>query len=422
MSSSADFQQGSSSQAVASSSQAVASSSRASPSSHVEEIPRFTRENSFQSSEAEVWHLKNIEFGEGDAKKNVKIITQNYNGPCSFIAICNILILRGAIIIEPPTRENVSYEFLSQMVAEYLLLNCPEIDISAALSIMPITQRGMDLNPLFTGSRLFRPEGHGGELKLFEQVGIDLVHGWIVDPESVEAKVLSKTEDYDSAVVLIADADHITKGQLVVEDEDLPQAGSSKAPNNWSDEERAKVEDAIVVRQFIDSTKSQMTYHGLFNLATVVKPGSLVALYRNLHLSVLYKRPGEDESLYTLVTDQVFLHEPSIVWERLEDVDGGWSTFVDSNFIKSSPAGGDFAGRTAEEALRAAEMEVGNFMVSEPGDLDLARQLQAEEDEMARHQREQHMREKNRRRLENEERLRAKQEKKQRKKKDCIIM
>ena len=112
-----------------------------------------------------------------------------------------------------------------------------------------------------------------------------------------------------------------------------------------------------------------MTYHGLFNLAaTVVKPGSLVALYRNLHLSVLYKRPGNDESLYTLVTDHVFLHEPSIVWERLEDVDGGWSTFVDSDFAKSNPAGGDFVARTAEEVLRAAEHEAGQFVASEPGE------------------------------------------------------
>ncbi|KAF9262384.1 hypothetical protein L218DRAFT_867410 [Marasmius fiardii PR-910] len=416
MSSAPDFLQGSSSQPVASSSQS-------SSSQLIQETPRVTRQNSIQSSEAEVWYLKDVEFGEGDAKKRVKVITQNYNGPCSFIAICNILILKGAIFIEPPTRQTVSYEFLSHLVAEYLLINCPEVDVSAALSIMPHTQKGMDLNPLFTGCKLFRPEGLGGELKIFEQVGIDLVHGWVVDPGSEEAKVLSKTEDYDSAVMLIADADHITKGQLVTEDDAIPQAGSSKPlRNNLTDEEREKVEDAIVVRQFIDNTKSQMTYHGLFNLATVVKPGSLVALYRNLHLSVLYKRPGPDESLYTLVTDQVFLHEPSIVWERLEDVDGGWSTFVDSNFIKSSPAGGDFAGRTAEEALRAAEIEAGQFTISEPGDLDLARQLQAEEDDRARYHREQHMREKNRRRLEEEERLRAKQERKQRKKKDCVIM
>jgi ubiquitin carboxyl-terminal hydrolase MINDY-1/2 len=46
-----------------------------------------------------------------------------------------------------------------------------------------------------------------------------------------------------------------------------------------------------------------------------------------------------------------------VVWERLEDVDGGSSTFVDSEFIKSTPAGGDFAGQTAEDALRAMEMQ-----------------------------------------------------------------
>lgn len=35
------------------------------------------------------------------------------------------------------------------------------------------------------------------------------------------------------------------------------------------------------------------------------------------------------------------------------DVDGSGSQFVDSDMIKSSTAGGDFAGRTAESALKA---------------------------------------------------------------------
>jgi hypothetical protein len=51
----------------------------------------------------------------------------------------------------------------------------------------------------------------------------------------------------------------------------------------------------------------------------------------------------------------VFLQEPSVVWERLEDVDGGWSTFVDSEFVRASPAGGDFAGQSAEDTLRTSE-------------------------------------------------------------------
>jgi hypothetical protein len=53
----------------------------------------------------------------------------------------------------------------------------------------------------------------------------------------------------------------------------------------------------------------------LFQLAsTDLEPGALVALFRGSHLSVLYKsadpeRPG----LYTLVTDQIFAQEPSVV-------------------------------------------------------------------------------------------------------------
>lgn len=100
-----------------------------------------------------------------------------------------------------------------------------------------------------------------------------------------------------------------------------------------------------------------MTYHGLFTLASTIEPGALVALFRNSHLSVLHKHEGDDSALYTLVTDQVFLPEPSVVWERIEDVDGGNSSFVDAEFKRSSPAGGDFAGHTAESALRALELE-----------------------------------------------------------------
>jgi hypothetical protein len=269
---------------------------------------------------------------------------------------------------------------------------------------------GMDLNPLFTSPTSFRPSpttiGRGGELKLFEQVGIPLLHGWLVDPESPEAAVIQRIQDYDSAVELIAEVDHLTNGRFVVDEASPPPSsspgGAASPTREWSAEELQKIQDgklfrsmstavtyliyftAIVIRRFLDTTQSQLTYHGLFHLATSLAPNTPCALFRNSHLSVLYKyspsalattavpapagsssssqiltaapeTADPDAALYTLVTDQVFLHEASVVWERLEDVDGGWSTFVDADFVKSSPAGGDFAGQTAEEALRAAE-------------------------------------------------------------------
>ena len=123
-----------------------------------------------QASLAEAWYLKDIRFGG----RHYKIITQNFNGcVCQVHATCalimqystdpahllqyvralslvsrisrrvyigNILILRGNINIQPPSRVTVSYEFLSQLVAEYLLTTSSDVDISAALSIMPHTQ------------------------------------------------------------------------------------------------------------------------------------------------------------------------------------------------------------------------------------------------------------------------------------------
>ena len=111
----------------------------------------------------------------------------------------------------------------------------------------------------------------------------------------------------------------------------------------------------MAARAFLDSTQSQLTYHGLFTLASTLAPAQPVALFRNSHLAVLYKPPGPAGALYTLATDQVFLHEPSVVWERLADVDQGGAAFVDGAFRKSSPAGGDWAGYSGESAWAALE-------------------------------------------------------------------
>ncbi|KAH6909349.1 hypothetical protein BKA70DRAFT_1385931 [Coprinopsis sp. MPI-PUGE-AT-0042] len=387
---------------------------------------------------ADVWYLKQVQYGPNEDKRTYRIITQNFNGPCSFIAICNILILRGDITIQPPERKTVSYEFLSHLVAEHLLQCSPNIDVSDALSIMPVTQKGMDLNPVFTSSTAFRPSGGGGgELKLFEHVGIKLVHGWLVDAGSQEAKALERAPDYDTAVGLIAEVDHLTNGKFVVDESALAEgpvaSGSSSNPMSPSrtltDKQHDMIADAIVVREFLEHSQSQLTFSGLFQLVSELETDSLVALFRNSHLSVLVKKEEvEGPALYSLVTDQVFLREPSVVWERLEDVDGGWSTFVDSDFVRSSPAGGDFAGQTAEDALRAMESMNLNDVpdTSDPQDRALAAQLQAEEEYLARREREEYRRQEHERRQaeqqQEDERRQDKHKLKKKKSKDCIIM
>lgn len=112
----------------------------------------------------------------------------------------------------------------------------------------------------------------------------------------------------------------------------------------------------MVVQHFLETTQSQLTYHGLFQLSSELRPGELVALFRNSHLSVLHKPAFGDGGLYTLVTDHVFAHESSIVWEKLDDIEGG-SQFVDADLKPSVPVGGDYAGATAETVVRAIENE-----------------------------------------------------------------
>lgn len=84
-------------------------------------------------------------------------------------------------------------------------------------------------------------------------------------------------------------------------------------------------------------------------LAQSLQPGSLYALFRNSHLSVLYRRREDEASpnaprLFSLVTDSAFIVEDGVVWESLEDVDGAASEFYDAKFQKASIEGGDWVG------------------------------------------------------------------------------
>lgn len=125
----------------------------------------------------DVWYLKEILWSIEPhvPKKHVKIITQNFNGlrfllclryhlivffnikvhvlsspyvsdilnglvKCSNTPSGNILILRDQIHLEPAGRVSVSYEYLSNIVAEYLLSSPSESDPASALSILPVTR------------------------------------------------------------------------------------------------------------------------------------------------------------------------------------------------------------------------------------------------------------------------------------------
>jgi ubiquitin carboxyl-terminal hydrolase MINDY-1/2 len=141
---------------------------------------------------------------------------------------------------------------------------------------------------------------------------------------------------------------------------------------------------------------------------------------------VLYRRAGV---LYTLVTDQVFLHEPTVVWERLEDVDQGAATFVDSAFEHATPVGGDWAGWSppAEDPAECVSSRLLHYVDSErPTDSRaLAMELQKAEDERARREYARQEKERamqRRRELARYEEDEKRKDKHHKKDKDCLIM
>ncbi|EUC56997.1 choline/carnitine O-acyltransferase [Rhizoctonia solani AG-3 Rhs1AP] len=346
-----------------------------------------------RQSEVDVWPLKELEWPPDDeTRPKIRIITQNENGPCGLIALCNILILRGDIVIQPPGRKSVSYEYLAGIIADHILasplLDPTSDDLTKALSTLPHTQRGMDLNPVFTELSAFSasPSSTTHAPTLFNLSRVRLVHGWLADPQSPAYAALEKVKDYDAATNLIVSCDSLMGGRMV---ESIGEGGNGDVPKSdtdgtTSDEHRRMIEEAFLVRDFLESNPTQLTYHGLESLFTAMHARELVCLFRNSHLGVLYKRVDENghESLWTLVTDANFANEGAIAWESLCDIDGAGSVFVDSRFRPANTAGGDYAGHTADQILREqAQVEA---LANEASDFEIAQQLQAEEEEQER--------------------------------------
>ncbi|QRW18264.1 carnitine O-acetyltransferase [Rhizoctonia solani] len=248
----------------------------------------------------------------------------------------------------------------------------------------------MDLNPVFTNLSAFSisPSSTTHAPTLFNLSRVRLVHGWLVDPQSPSYAALDKVRDYDAAVNLIVSCDSLMGGRMV-ESVGGAAAGTGEsaktdvdAPAN--DEHRRMIEEAFLVRDFLEANPTQLTYHGLESLFSAMHARELVCLFRNSHLGVLYKRVDENghESLWTLVTDANFANEGAIAWESLCDIDGAGSVFVDSRFRPANTAGGDYAGHTADQILREqAQVEA---LANEASDFEIAQQLQAEEEEQER--------------------------------------
>ncbi|KAM6426543.1 ubiquitin carboxyl-terminal hydrolase MINDY-2 isoform 3-T5 [Liasis olivaceus] len=304
-----------------------------------------------------VYHLKWVRWREASAP----VVTQNENGPCPLLAVMNALLLAWRVRL-PPMMEIITAEQLMEYLGDYILDSKPkeiseiqrlnyEQNVSDAMAVLHKLQTGLDVNVRFTGVRVFE---YTPECIVFDLLDIPLYHGWLVDPQI---------------------------GDIV------------KAVGNCSYNQLVeKIICCSIAEQFLSSTATQLTYHGLCELTSTVQEGELCVFFRNNHFSTMTKHKGQ---LYLLVTDQGFLTEDKVVWESLHNVDGD-GNFCDSEFHLRLPSDPETVYHGQQDqidqdylmALSLQQEQQSQDLNWEQlpegiSDLELAKKLQEEEDRRA---------------------------------------
>ena len=252
------------------------------------------------------------------------------------------------------------------------------------LSLFPSLQYGLDVNPKFTAG----PTGveFTSNLTCFDLLGIELVHGWLLDPQDVESISVIGDKTYNELVELVIQGNEAGEeveklGKMIAAkeagveiaiplvpgststadsevktgdetkenlesngdcDEPSPAASDdNNTPQQMSIEElRARhrensstAHEGHVVNSFLTSTSHQLTYHGLAELHNHLSNHSLCVFFRNNHFATLTK---EDDALFLLVTDLGYANVPEVVWEKLDAIDGA-TTLFDEYFAVPEP-------------------------------------------------------------------------------------
>ncbi|NXV60877.1 MINY1 hydrolase, partial [Molothrus ater] len=297
------------------------------------------------------------------------LVMQSENGPCPLLAIINILLLQwkaswGHPQIPRGGGPGLGWDGIRNCIlatqprdtSEGLQLNFQQ-NINDTMTVLPKLSTGLDVNVRFTGVSDFE---YTPECIVFDLLNIPLYHGWLVDPQSPEQVQAVGKLSYNQLVEKIITCKHASDSRLVSE--------------------------GLVAEQFLESTASQLTFHGLCELTARAREGELGVFFRNNHFSTMIKHKGH---LYLLVTDQGFLQEEGVVWESLHSVDGD-SSFCDTEFHLSHPLGKDRATpappdprlqqrQVDQDFMVALSLQQGQDPSSVLSDLELARQLQQEE-------------------------------------------
>ncbi|XP_051114739.1 uncharacterized protein LOC127240228 [Andrographis paniculata] len=129
----------------------------------------------------------------------------------------------------------------------------------------------------------------------------------------------------DSGHVIYENREPVYEGEVVLAE----QADKSNTEDGGlNGKEIISAKQGEIIRNFLNISASQLTVYGLFCLQDRVKERELCVFFRNNHFNTMFKYEGE---LYILVTDQGYINQPDLVWEKLNEVNGD-SVYMTGDF------------------------------------------------------------------------------------------
>ncbi|KAL6181928.1 hypothetical protein ACLB2K_048576 [Fragaria x ananassa] len=162
-------------------------------------------------------------------------------------------------------------------------------------------------------------------------VGSDSSSGRMLGIDESEALMSSGEGSepiYEGEECILDSGSTVFEGEPVYEGEAVLTKQADKGTLDARSKDEITPQQGELIRTFLKNNASQLTFYGLFCLQDGLKERELCVFFRNNHFSTMFKFNGE---LYLLATDQGYLNQHDLVWEKLNEVNGD-TLFMTGNF------------------------------------------------------------------------------------------
>ncbi|CAK4077879.1 unnamed protein product [Aphanomyces euteiches] len=318
-------------------------------------------------------------------QRNVHYICQNINGPCPLLAICNVLLLRGHVTIDPFIRMVAAQKFIYARDVVYVVetrlraanSHFNEIEratLNEVIALLQTLQVGLDVNVQFHDVGAFE---YTSACAIFDLLDMRLVHGWVVDPQDEASHRVLAGKSYNHIIERLIDY----HGVLETKEESVTTLMKERSLS--MEQAALKVEqitqEGPIIDRFLNENASQLTFAGLVSLHEQLKERELAVFFRNNHFATIFKWQGH---LYLLATDAGYYDEPNVIWEKLDEIagDSEYYTATFTRLVASDTKQQEIESQPAAAMAVALEPKP---QETENDDFALALRLQQEEDDAA---------------------------------------